>query len=163
MSSTPSPPPPVSMVASWDSHSLFIGRDYKPGSLAASQQCQQAVWSTCIQHENKDAHHLAKACHYSRLSHLDRAIYTSWMWNGKLEETKIYYILLYCTIKQMKSDAFRKGNFFGFLKYFIRHCFVCRPSDTLCRRMQGSNPVLLRLWHWQSDTLNPWLDLILDL
>ncbi len=31
---------------------------------------------------------------------------------------------------------------------------------TLCRRMLGSNPVMLRLWHLQSDALNIRLDLI---
>ncbi len=38
--------------------------------------------------------------------------------------------------------------------YCIQHCFICRPSEfPQCWRMQGSNPGLLRLRHWQSVAL----------
>jgi hypothetical protein len=42
--------------------------------------------------------------------------------------------------------------------YVIQHCFICRPSDPLCRRML--NPGLLRHRHWQPDALTTRLDLI---
>jgi hypothetical protein len=83
------------MVASWDSHSLFIGRDCKPGSLAVNVSKlfdQLAFTMKTKMHITLQKLVTIVACH---LSQLDRAIYTSWMWNGKLEETKTYYILLY--------------------------------------------------------------------
>ncbi len=57
---------------------------------------------------------------------------------------------------------FFKIFFFGifFFPYYIQHCFICRPSDSTCRRMLGSNPGPLQLVHWQSDALTTRLDLI---
>ncbi len=47
---------------------------------------------------------------------------------------------LFCVVSQLT------GGFLNFLMYFIQHCIIYRPSDsTLCRRMQGSSPGLLRL------------------
>jgi hypothetical protein len=45
-------------------------------------------------------------------------------------------------------------------KYFIPHCFICRPSDSMCRRTMGSNPGQLRLLYWLSDAQATWLYLI---
>jgi hypothetical protein len=49
---------------------------------------------------------------------------------------------------------FQRGNFFGFFKYDIQHCFICRPSEFT------GNPGQLRLQHWLSDALTTRLDLI---
>ncbi len=68
-----------------------------------------------------------------------------------------------CTVKTGNSlffTRFLKEDFFGFFQYFIQHCFFCRPSDPLCRRMLGSNPRLLRLRHWLSDALTTRIGII---
>ncbi len=54
------------------------------------------------------------------------------------------------------------GHSFSVFLNFVRHCFICRPSDiTLCQRTLGLKPGLLRFWQWQSDALTTRLDLIL--
>ncbi len=61
-----------------------------------------------------------------------------------------------------------QGGFFDFfffkctlvIQHQWLHCFICRPSYLLCRRMLGSNPGLLRHRHWQPDALTTRRDLI---
>ncbi len=42
----------------------------------------------------------------------------------------------------------------------FQQCFICAPHNPLWQRMLGLNPGLMRLRHWQSDTVTIRLDLI---
>ncbi len=53
-----------------------------------------------------------------------------------------------------------KGDFWGFLCTFFNTVSSSTPQIPLCRRMLGSSPGLLRLWHWWSDAAIARLDLI---
>jgi hypothetical protein len=46
------------------------------------------------------------------------------------------------------------------IRLLQRDFFAASSPVPLCRRMLGSNPGLLRLWHWQPDARTTWLDLI---
>ncbi len=37
------------------------------------------------------------------------------------------------------------------LSFVIQYCFTCRPSDSTVSEDAGIEPLLLRLWHWQTD------------
>ncbi len=57
----------------------------------------------------------------------------------------------------------KKGGIFWInylFMYVIQHCFICRPSDSTCRRMLGSTARTVATWHWQPDALITRLDLI---
>jgi hypothetical protein len=47
-----------------------------------------------------------------------------------------------------------------FCMYFIQNCFICRPADSTVSEDTGIKPRTLWLWHWQSDAVTTWLDLI---
>ncbi len=52
---------------------------------------------------------------------------------------------------------------FFFFTYVIQHCYICRPSDSTVYEVagvMGSNPGLLRLWHWQPNALTIQPDII---
>ncbi len=62
----------------------------------------------------------------------------------------------------IKVPAFMKWDFFEFFicTFFNTALASAASQIPLCRRMLGSYPGLWRLWHWQSDSLTTWLDLI---
>ncbi len=63
-------------------------------------------------------------------------------------------------IKQMRVK--KKKVFFSYVRYStLLH--LCRLSIPLCRRIVGTNPGLLWLWHRQPATLTTQLDLICNL
>jgi hypothetical protein len=48
---------------------------------------------------------------------------------------------------QYTEIIYSKEGVLDFLKYFIQHCFICRPSDSTVAEDAGTNPGLLhRLW-----------------
>ncbi len=56
------------------------------------------------------------------------------------------------TEKGKEPQASTIQFFLHFFIYFINTASSAVPQIPLCRRVLGSNPALLRLWHLQSDT-----------
>jgi len=50
------------------------------------------------------------------------------------------------------QEPWTKGWLIRHTSFYSRTPRLCQKIS-LCRRMLGSNPVLLRLWHWQPDAL----------
>jgi hypothetical protein len=60
------------------------------------------------------------------------------------------------SVRKRKGQVFML--FFPCIVYATQHCFICSPSEST---VQGSNPGLLQLWHWQPDALTTRLELLL--
>jgi hypothetical protein len=71
----------------------------------------------------------------------------------------VFSRFLYTGSTMLQQRIIFKGGFLWIFSFYVRHCFICHPSDSTVR-MLGSNPGQLRLRHWQSVALTTMLDLI---
>jgi hypothetical protein len=62
--------------------------------------------------------------------------------------------------KYFPKPKVKRGIFWIFYVLYSTLLHLPPPQISLCRRMLGSNPGLLRLRHWESDALTTSLDLI---
>ncbi len=46
----------------------------------------------------------------------------------------------FVSVGSEKEDIYEEELFGGFLKYFIQHCLICRPSDATVPEDAGTEP-----------------------
>ncbi len=87
---------------------------------------------------------------YQMLLGMSRMARTQYAQNMQIYEHIYVHIDIY----------FFSGGFFRIFKYFIQHCFICRPSYSTVPEDAGIEPRTVATWHWLSYALTSRLDLI---